>query len=70
VWVRVWVCVCVRTCMHACPPMAHIIIFYIMILLLVQDSTEWCSEVGEELESIWKAVVVAGLRYYPTVCME
>jgi hypothetical protein len=41
-----------------------------MILSLVQDSTEWCSEVGEDLERIWMAVVVAGLRSYPTVCME
>jgi len=36
------------------------IIFYIMILSLVQDNTECCSKVGEELERMWKAVVVAG----------
>ena len=44
-------CVCVCVC---------IIIFYIMILSLVQDSTECCSKVGEELERIWKTVVEAG----------
>ena len=60
-------CVCVCVCVGVC---AHIIIFYVMILSLVQDSTEWCSEVGEDLERIWMAVVVAGLRFYPTVCME
>jgi hypothetical protein len=37
---------------------------------LIQDSTEWCSEVGEELEMSWTVVVAAGLWYYPTVCME
>jgi hypothetical protein len=41
-----------------------------MMMLLVQNSTEWCSEVGEELEMLWKAVVVAGLWYYPAICME
>jgi len=35
-----------------------------MILSLVQG------EVGEDLERIWMAVVVVGLRYYPTVGME